>query len=109
MILNLILLIIIITYVWDILDFPNKIAGILTAIITNNRISTVYLKPPFGCSFCMIFWIAVVYLLLSNISLLPAIAIALLCSFLSKPTLYIITILDRIIEKIFRYLEDAIN
>lgn len=109
MILNLLLINIIITYVWDILNFPNKIAGILTAIITDNKITNVELKPPFGCSFCMIFWIALIYLLCNGVALLVAISVALLVAYLNKITLYIILLLDSILERIFRFLEDAIN
>lgn len=109
MILNLLLINIIITYVWDILNFPNKIAGLLTALLTNNRITNVELKPPIGCSFCMIFWIALIYLLCNGIALLVAIGVALLIAYLNKITLYTITLLDSIVDRIFRFLEDAIN
>lgn len=109
MILNLILINIIITYVWDILNYPNTIAGMLTALFTKGRIKSVELKAPLGCSFCMIFWISAIYLLICKLALLPAIAIGLVCAFSSKITLYSITILDSIIDKVFRYLERLIN
>lgn len=105
MIVNLILLNIIIAYVWDILNFPNKIAGLLTAIITNGKIKLVELKPPLGCSFCMIFWISLLYILIAGGGLLSAIAIALFNAYCSKITLYTITLIDSIIDKIFRKLE----
>lgn len=109
MILNLILINIIITYVWDILNFPNIIVSNLTALLTKGRIKTVELKAPLGCSFCMIFWTSAIYLLFCKLALLPAIAIGLGCAFSSKITLYSITILDSIIDKVFRFIERLIN
>lgn len=110
MILNLILINIIITYVWDILNYPNIIAGVLTAILTKGRIKNVTLKAPLGCSFCMIFWTALTYLLIfTELALLPAIAIGLACAFSSKITLYTITLIDSIIDKVFRGLESLLN
>lgn len=109
MILNLILINIIITYVWDVLNFPNIIVSNLTALLTKGRIKSVSLKAPFGCSFCMIFWISAIYLLFCKLALLPAIAIGLACAFSSRITLYSITLIDSIIDKVFRYLERAIN
>ena len=50
MIINLILINFIIVYVWDILNFPNTIAGLLTALLTKGRIKHVELKAPLGCS-----------------------------------------------------------
>lgn len=99
----------IITYVWDILNFPNTIAGMFTGLITNGRITNVQLKPPLGCSFCMIFWCSLIYLLIGKYAILPAIALSLLNAMLSKVTLYTITLIDNIIDKIFRYLDSVIN
>lgn len=101
----------IITYVWDILNFPNTIAGKFTGLLTGGRITNVQLKPPFGCSFCMIFWCSLIYLLIGEYAILPlpAIALSLLNAMLSKVTLYTITLIDNIIDKIFRYLDSLIN
>ena len=109
MILNLILINIIITYVYDILNFHNTIAGMLTALLTKGRIKNVELKAPLGCSFCMIFWISAIYLLVCKLALLPAVAIGLACAFSSKITLYTITLIDNAIDKIFRWLENLLN
>lgn len=99
----------IITYVWDILNFPNTIAGICTGWITKGRIKHVELKPPLGCSFCMIFWCTLIYLLIGKYAILTAISLSLLNAMLSKVTLYIITLIDNIIDRIFRYLDSIIN
>lgn len=99
----------IITYVWDILNFPNTIAGICTGWITKGRITNVQLKPPLGCSFCMIFWCTLIYLLIGKYAILPSIALSLINGILSKVTLYTITLIDNIIDNIFRYLERIIN
>lgn len=109
MITNLLLINFIITYVWDILNYPNTIAGIITGWLTKGRIKHVELKAPFGCSFCMIFWCSLIYLLIANLPILPSIAIGLACAFSSKITLYTITLIDSIIDKIFRWLEGFIN
>jgi len=109
MILNLLLINFIIVYVWDILNFPNTIAGMLTALLTNDRIKHVELKAPLGCSFCMIFWVSLIYLLIEHLPILIAISVALVCAFSSKITLYSITLIDSIIDKVFRYIESVIN
>jgi hypothetical protein len=109
MILYLILINIIITYTWDILNFPNIIASNLTAILTKGRIKNVTLKAPLGCSLCMIFWTSLIYLLCMKFAILPAIAIGLACAYSSKITLYTITLVDNAIDKIFRWLESILN
>lgn len=106
---NLILINFIITYVWDILNFPNKILGIITGWLTNGKINNTILKPPFGCSFCMIFWVSLIYLLICKYAVLIAITIALLNAIISKVVLYTILLIDSIIEKIFRLLDSVVN
>lgn len=109
MILNLLLINFIITYTWDILNFPNTIAGILTGWITKGRIKHVELKAPLGCSFCMIFWVSLIYLLIAHLPILIAISVALVSAFSSKIILYTITLIDSIIDKLFRWLDGVIN
>ena len=110
MILDLILINIIITYTWDILNYPNIIAGIIAGWLSKGRIKSVYLKAPLGCSFCMIFWSSLIYLLIfSELAILPIIAIGLACAFSSKITLYSITLIDNVIDKIFRGIDTLIN
>ena len=106
---NLILINFIITYVWDILNFPNTIAGIITGWLSHGRINNVTLKPPLGCSFCMIFWVSLIYLLIGGYAVLPAITFALLNAIFSKVMLYTITLIDGIIERVFRYLDSIVN
>lgn len=106
---NLILINFIITYVWDILNFPNTIAGIITGWLTHGRIKNVTLKPPLGCSFCMIFWVSLIYLLIGGYTILISITIALLNAILSKVILYIILLIDGIIERVFKYLDSIVN
>lgn len=106
---NLILINLIIVYVWDILNFPNTLAGMITGLLTNGKITNVQLKPPFGCSFCMIFWVSLILLLVSSYNLLPAVFISLLSAYCSKIVLYLYTILDNLVEVIFTHLEKFIN
>lgn len=107
---NLILINFIITYVWDILNFPNTIAGIITGWLSHGRINNVTLKPPFGCSFCMIFWVSLIYLLIiGGYAILITITIALLNAILSKVMLYIILLIDGIVERVFRYFDSIVN
>lgn len=106
---NLILINFIITYVWDILNFPNTIAGIITGWLSHGRINNVTLKPPLGCSFCMIFWVSLIYLLIGGYAVLTAITFALLNAIFSKVMLYTITLIDSIIERVFRYLDSIVN
>ena len=53
---------VLITIVWDYLNYPNEVAGLIMSKITNGRIKQVELIKPFGCSLCMTFIISWLYL-----------------------------------------------
>jgi hypothetical protein len=106
---NLILINLIITYVWDIIGFPNTIASLVADWISGGRIKSVILKPPLGCSFCLIFWISIGYLLITGFPLLPAVAVSLLNAYASKISLYGFSITDKLIDKLFRLLDKHID
>jgi hypothetical protein len=53
---------VLITIVWDYLNYPNEVAGLIVSKLTNGRIKQVELIKPFGCSLCMTAIISWLYL-----------------------------------------------
>lgn len=53
---------VLITIVWDYLNYPNEVAGLIVSKLTNGRIKQVELIKPFGCSLCMTSIISWLYL-----------------------------------------------
>lgn len=51
-----------ITIVWDYLNYPNEVATLVMNKLTNGRIKQVSLIKPFGCSLCMTAIISWLYL-----------------------------------------------
>lgn len=51
-----------VTIVWDYLNYPNEVAGLIMSKLTNGRIKQVELIKPFGCSLCMTAIISWLYL-----------------------------------------------
>lgn len=53
---------VLITIVWDYLNYPNELCSLLMSKLTNGRIKQVELIKPFGCSLCMTAIISWLYL-----------------------------------------------
>lgn len=65
MVLTLFTIALVITVIWDVLQFPNEIANGIAAWITRGKIRTVFLRKPLGCSLCMTFWCSLIYVLVT--------------------------------------------
>ena len=59
---NLIYISLLVTIVWDWLNYPNEVAGLAMSKLTNGRIKQVVLDKPLGCSLCMTAIISWLYL-----------------------------------------------
>ena len=59
---TLICISLLVTIVWDYLNYPNEVAGLVMSKLTNSRIKQVELIKPFGCSLCMTSIISWLYL-----------------------------------------------
>lgn len=109
MILDLICLAVIIIIIVDISGFIDSIKSGISFLITKGKIvKSDYRLMPFDCSFCMIFWAGLIYLIITeNLSLLT-ITLVLLLSVLSgtiKEFLFtIINVLGRILYYVNKHI-----
>lgn len=107
---NVVLICLIITasivYIWDWVRFPQEVANLVASKMTNGKIKNVILKKPFGCSLCMSTWITLVILSIFNWKLLP---LCLVYGWSTKYILYLFTLADEIVSKIFVLMERLIN
>ena len=114
MILTLFTIALIITVVWDILMFPNEIAGKIASWLTGGKITNVTLSKPWGCSLCMTFWCGLIYVLITIgfVSISTFITNLCICLLVAYSTTYIqllITTLDKLILNLFCVLEKLID
>lgn len=84
MIINLILITVITVIIIDISDFIDNLKSFIKKIITKGKLSSPdYSLKPLDCSFCMNFWVSLVYLIISNSFTLEYICLVLVLSFLT--------------------------
>lgn len=81
----------------DWFNAPNEILSQIMGIFTRGKITRVELKPPFGCSKCMTFWITLIFLLITAPELCW---MSLVFAFSTKYILFIIEIIDKMITKL---------
>lgn len=65
---NLLYINLLVVLVWDYLNYPNEVAGMIMGRLTNGRIRQVELVKPFGCSLCMVFILSFIYLACNTIN-----------------------------------------
>lgn len=87
-----------IVVIWDWYNAPNNILSQLFNALSGGKIKEIRLKPPFGCSTCMVFWVNLIVLLCTNFQMCW---MALLYAFSSKYILYLLKVIDKFIEKMF--------
>lgn len=89
-------------------NIPNQIANFITKHITNGNITNVVLGKPFNCSYCLTFWITLIYMLFLNPItigwLICAVSIALGCAIYTRVTYYTLMVYDCVIELVFKWL-----
>jgi hypothetical protein len=108
---TLIFISILITIVWDYLNYPNELASLIMDKLTNGRIKTVYLDKPLGCSLCVTTIISWVYLAFSCItwtsftSIVYYTLLAVINGCMTKYIFYIIILIDKTIDKIMIFIE----
>ena len=95
-ILNCFLIVFIVTVIWDISGFISDITKIIYEKLNTDKWMGQQLPKPISCSYCMSFWITLIYLLF-NISILYAISIACLFTFIQQ---IIKIVLIKLTEKI---------
>lgn len=83
-VLDLVLITVIVVIVIDISGFIDTIKSFIKKIITKGKLSSPdYSLKPIDCSFCMNFWVSLVYLIISNSFTLECICLVLVLSFLT--------------------------
>lgn len=85
-----------IVYIWDVVEFPQSLLSQLL------HIRVTVLRKPWGCSLCMTTWITLIMFLIFNWKLAP---VALLLGWSTKYIHYTFNLVDRILTKIFIWLE----
>jgi hypothetical protein len=81
-IIDIVLIMFIINYVWNVSTFIIDLTQFLYEKLNKGK-KYMYqpLIKPFGCSSCMVFWVIFIYSLITGVGLLYSIFIALLCSY----------------------------
>lgn len=108
---NLIYISLLITIVWDWLNYPNEVAGLVMSKLTNGRVKQVVLDKPLGCSLCMTTIISFVYLAFTCVvwtsfsSIIYNLLLATLMGLTTKYLYSLIIIIDKIIMLIIVKIE----
>ena len=108
MLINLIIIQLIIVFVTDLTDFPNTIYKALSYILTKGKFvvsqGNLHLV---SCSLCQVWWLGLIYLIITHSVTIPALGFVLLLAFLTpvaKELLYLIKdILIKILDIIRKY------
>lgn len=98
-----------ITIVWDYLNYPNEVAGLVMNKLTNGIIKQVELIKPFGCSLCMTAIISWFYLAFTCVvwsSFTSIVGYTLLAVLNGISTIYIYSIILIINDKINQLLSE---
>ena len=98
-----------ITIVWDYLNYPNELAGLVMSKLTNGRIKQVELIKPFGCSLCMTAIISWFYLAFTCVvwpSFTSIVGYTLLAVLNGISTIYIYSLILIINDKINQLLSE---
>lgn len=100
-----------ITIIYDYLNYPNEVAGLVMSKLTNGRIKQVVLDKPLGCSLCMTAIISWFYLAFSCVvwtsftSIVGYTLLAVLNGIITKYIYSIIYLIDKSLEIIFIKIE----
>lgn len=109
---NLLLITFIIVMIYNYAEFPAEFLSRFYSLIFKQKISKYAVKLPklLECSFCATFWATLLFqFLTSGTSIIIMLSLSLCCAFLSKPILYLITIIDKLFSKTLDRLKDIIN
>lgn len=97
-----------VVYITDFLGFFNQATARVLSIIRGKEIGIDRINLPyiFRCSLCQSFWLTLIVLLVMNWKLCW---ISLVFSYLTKPILYLYTLIDLFVEKMYKVLYNLIN
>ena len=110
MFIDLILIQIIVVLIIDMSGFIDSFKSLISKILTKGRIETSnYRLRPIDCSFCMNWWVGLVYLIIYNHLSLGYIALILILSFLTTSTkdilLYSKDLMSYLINRLYEWQE----
>lgn len=103
---NLLLITLITVIIVDISGFPNSIKTGLSKWLNKNK-SIISIKP-FDCSFCMNFWISLIYLIIHKDVTINNIALVLVLSTLTPTMKDLINLTKDIMTKFINTIYDKI-
>ena len=94
-------------------NIANKIANFISKRLTNNTLTNVWVNKPFNCSYCMTFWISLLFLLFNVqftfLGILFAVAMALFNAMYTHFTYYILETVSMFIRFIFNKLHKHLH
>lgn len=94
----------------DISGFMNSLKWGLSWLLTKGKIpKTEYRIKPLDCSFCMMFWSGLVYLLIVEQCTLPYISIVLLLSYFTQTTKNTILLVGDILDTVLLFIEKILR
>lgn len=111
MFLKLLIITIVVVLLIDISGFISSIKSFISKKLTNNKIDTINFSfKPFDCSYCMSFWIGLIYVIVTNeftfLNLLYVCLIPMFTDFIRQTLLLMKDLLNKLIEKIYELLID---
>lgn len=107
MLLNLLLIALVCVLIIDISGFVDTIKSLISKLLTNSKFNTTNFRiRPFDCSFCMTFWVGLVYILVTQQFTLVTLALILIMSFITEPLHQLLLLIKDLILKIINYIYD---
>lgn len=111
MFLKLLIIAIVVVLLIDISGFISSLKSFISKKLTNNKIDTTdFSFKPFDCSYCMSFWIGLIYVIVTNeftfLNLLYVCLIPMFTDFIRQTLLLMKDLLNKLIEKIYELLID---
>ena len=99
--LNLLLIALVSVLIIDISGFIDSLKLLISKWLTKSKLQTVqYRIKPFDCSFCMTFWVGLVYTIVTGSFNLVTLAAILLIAFMTEPIKQLLLLVKDLLIKI---------
>ena len=108
MIIDIILLQVIIVYCLDLSGFPEEVTSKIHSWLTNGKNKKPFMIKPIFCSRCMMFWVGIIFLLITHRFTLFSLFIVALLSWSTILTKDLLQTIMNGIEKIIELINDKL-
>lgn len=99
--LNLLLIALVSVLIIDISGFIESLKLLISKLLTKSQLqSTQYRIKPFDCSFCMTFWVGLIYTIVTGEFNLVTLAAILLIAFMTEPIKQLLILVKDLLIKI---------